>query len=568
MRCTPRSACWTPPYAFDDSDHLARFFTDEASDELLNGFEEETGVHTLGAWSAGMRQFTANKPIRSPEDLEGLRMRFPASPQFLMNAEALGAEATEVAYEELFLALQQGTVDGQENPIVNIDASNLEEVQDFISMSSHQANSNLVIIGGDSWGELSAEQQDALQAAVDAAMEQVPGCVDEDEQAKLAEWEETGAMEVVDDVDVEAFRTKADAYLQENFTPEQLTVYEAIRATSRMTAVGEVHTFRGPVPVTDLGTTLLHEHVFVRDHELDVNLPDPEWDPAAMVAAAVDGLRRVHALGVRTVVDLTVPGLGRDVALVAQVAAQVPVHLLASTGWYAPKALPVTFAVRGPGLLLDGPDPLEELFVRDIQQGIAGTGVRAAMLKIVAGPLGRDAATSCGCSPRRRPPTGRRGSRSPCTPTPRRTAAARRSTLLVQHGVDPSRVVLGHSGDSEDVDDLRALMDTGATLGMDRFGMEHVLTGRPPRAHGAGSAAPRLRRPDGALARRRVLQPGHAAVVAAGARAALAPGEPAPARAADAPGRRGDRRRTCTRCSSPTRPGCSRPARAPREEEV
>lgn len=219
-------------YAFDDSDHLARFFTDDASDELLGGFEEETGVHTLGAWSAGMRQFTANKPIRSPQDLDGLRMRFPASPQFLMNAEALGAQATEVAYEELFLALQQGTVDGQENPIVNIDASNLEEVQDFISMSSHQANSNLVIIGGDSWGQLSAEQQDALQAAVDTAMEQVPGCVDEDEQAKLAEWQETGAMEIVDDVDVEAFRTQADAYLRENFTPEQLTVYEAIRATS------------------------------------------------------------------------------------------------------------------------------------------------------------------------------------------------------------------------------------------------------------------------------------------------------------------------------------------------
>ncbi|NUU15780.1 DctP family TRAP transporter solute-binding subunit [Cellulomonas humilata] len=219
-------------YAFDDSDHLARFFSDEASDELLGGFEEETGVHTLGAWSAGMRQFTANKPIRSPQDLEGLRMRFPASPQFLMNAEALGAAATEVAYEELFLALQQGTVDGQENPIVNIDASNLEEVQDFISMSSHQANSNLVIIGGDAWGGLSAEQQEALQAAVDTAMEQVPGCVDEDEQAKLAEWQETGAMEVVDDVDVDAFRTQADAYLRENFTPEQLTVYEAIRATS------------------------------------------------------------------------------------------------------------------------------------------------------------------------------------------------------------------------------------------------------------------------------------------------------------------------------------------------
>ena len=149
-------------YAFDDSDHLARYFDSDASEDLLTGFEDETGVHTLGAWSAGMRQFTANEPIREPGDLEGLRMRFPNSPQFLMNAEALGADATEVAYEELFLALQQGTVDGQENPITNIKASNLQEVQDYISMSNHQANSNLVIIGADAWNGLSEDQQEAL----------------------------------------------------------------------------------------------------------------------------------------------------------------------------------------------------------------------------------------------------------------------------------------------------------------------------------------------------------------------------------------------------------------------
>ncbi|MBJ7356656.1 DctP family TRAP transporter solute-binding subunit [Nocardioides sp.] len=220
-------------YAFDDSDHLARFFDSDASDDLLQGFEDETGVHTLGAWSAGMRQFTANEPIRSPDDLDGLRMRFPNSPQFLMNAEALGAEATEVAYEELFLALQQGTVDGQENPITNIAASSLQDVQDYISMSNHQANSNLVIIGADAWGGLSEEQQDALDEAVDAAEEQVPGCVAEDEEATLAEWEESGAMEVVDDVDVEAFRSQADAYLRENFGEEQLAVYEAVRGEAQ-----------------------------------------------------------------------------------------------------------------------------------------------------------------------------------------------------------------------------------------------------------------------------------------------------------------------------------------------
>jgi tripartite ATP-independent transporter DctP family solute receptor len=218
-------------YAFDDGEHLARFFDSESSADVLTGFEDETGVHTLGAWSAGMRHFTANEPIREPGDLDGLRMRFPNSPQFLMNAEALGASATEVAYEELFLALQQGTVDGQENPIVNIAAISLEEVQDYISLSSHQANSNLVIIG-EVWNELSDEQQEVLQSAVDTAVEQVPGCVAEDEEATLGEWEESGALEVVDDVDVEAFRTQVDTYLRENFNEEQLAVYEAIRGTA------------------------------------------------------------------------------------------------------------------------------------------------------------------------------------------------------------------------------------------------------------------------------------------------------------------------------------------------
>lgn len=218
-------------YAFDDADHLTRYFESDASDDLIEGFAEETGVRTLGAWSAGMRHFTANQPIRTPEDLDGLRMRFPASPQFLMNAKALGAQAVEVAYEELFLALQQGTADGQENPIVNVAANSIQEVQDHLSLSSHQANSNLVIIGG-VWDELSAEQQEALQAAVDSAVEQVPGCVEEDEQETLTEWRDTGAIEIVEDVDVEAFRTRADTYLRENFDDEQLAVYESIRSTT------------------------------------------------------------------------------------------------------------------------------------------------------------------------------------------------------------------------------------------------------------------------------------------------------------------------------------------------
>jgi tripartite ATP-independent transporter DctP family solute receptor len=214
-------------YAFDDAQHLSEFFSGDASADLRQSFTDATGVEILGAWSAGARHFTANQPITEPADLEGLRMRFPNSPQYLMNAEALGATPTEVAFEELYLALQQGIVDGQENPITNIAAQNLDEVQEVISLSGHQQNSNLVIIGP-VWGELSGEQQEALSAAVDAAVEQVPQCVEELEQEQLDEWA-AGGFEVVDDVDVDAFQTQAEEYFTENYSGEQLEVYEAIR---------------------------------------------------------------------------------------------------------------------------------------------------------------------------------------------------------------------------------------------------------------------------------------------------------------------------------------------------
>jgi tripartite ATP-independent transporter DctP family solute receptor len=218
-------------FVFDDSDHLYRYFTGEASTPLKDGFYEKTGVRILGAWNTGARQFTANIPIREPADLTGLRMRFPPSPSFLLNAAAMGAEPVEVAYEELYLALQQGTVDGQENPIVNIAASNLQEVQDYISLSSHQLSSNLVIVGP-VWDTLSAEQQQALADAVEQAMVQEPQCAAESETEIMAEWRESGELEIIEDVDRDAFRDLAEPYLRDQYNADQIAVLEAIRSTA------------------------------------------------------------------------------------------------------------------------------------------------------------------------------------------------------------------------------------------------------------------------------------------------------------------------------------------------
>lgn len=241
-----------------------------------------------------------------------------------------------------------------------------------------------------------------------------------------------------------------------------------------MSGAGEVQTTRGAVGAGELGTTLIHEHLFVQHPELQLNFPHPEWDEAAAVDGAVDGLRRLWGLGVRTVVDLTVLGLGRDVARVARVAERSPVRIVVSTGYYTADVLPAYFHTHGPGLLVDGPDPLVEFFVRDIESGVAGTGIRAGMLKVVTDRPGLTADV------RRVLTAAAEAHRQTGVPITTHTHAASRGGLdqlrfLTGRGVAPERVIVGHSGDSEDLDYLRALMDTGATIGMDRFGMEHVL---------------------------------------------------------------------------------------------
>jgi phosphotriesterase-related protein len=235
-----------------------------------------------------------------------------------------------------------------------------------------------------------------------------------------------------------------------------------------------VETFRGDVPAGELGFTLLHEHLFVGHQELDLNFPHPEWDEAAAVERAVAVLTRLHGHGVRTLVDLSVPGLGRDGARVALVAARVPLHVVAATGWYTADVLPAFFHSHGPGSPVGGPDPLVAYLRRDVVDGIAGTGVRAAVLKVVTDRQGvtPDVGRVLAAAARVHRETG--------VPIVTHTHAPSRSgreqlAVLRRHGVAARRVVGGHCGDSEDLDYLRELLASGATLGMDRFGMEHVL---------------------------------------------------------------------------------------------
>jgi phosphotriesterase-related protein len=223
--------------------------------------------------------------------------------------------------------------------------------------------------------------------------------------------------------------------------------------------------------VDDLGVTLMHEHLFVLTAEIQQNQPHL-WNEEERVDDAVAKLMAAWDMGVRTFVDLTAIGQGRFIPRVQKVAARVPLNIIVATGVYTYHDVPYFFHYRGPGRLFDGPEPMTELFVRDITTGIADTGVRAAVLKCATeeGTLSEGVERVLRATAQAHRQTG--------VPITTHSNAFLRNGLLQQkilaeEGVDLSNVIIGHSGDTDDLDYLKQLMDAGSTIGMDRFGLDN-----------------------------------------------------------------------------------------------
>lgn len=232
-------------------------------------------------------------------------------------------------------------------------------------------------------------------------------------------------------------------------------------------------TVRGPVG--ELGATLMHEHVFGLSPEILWNWPDiPEkWDLEQRAREAAAKLDDLRAEGIDTIVDLTVIGLGRYVPAVQRVAELTSVNIVAATGLYTYDALPPYFGNRGPGSLFGGPDRLAEFFVRDIVHGIGRTGVKAGMLKCATDHDGMTKGTErvFRAVAEAHLETG--------VPVTTHSHSASKGGLAQQRllgelGVDLTRVVIGHAGDSTDVAYLEELAANGSYLGMDRFGIETI----------------------------------------------------------------------------------------------
>ena len=240
-----------------------------------------------------------------------------------------------------------------------------------------------------------------------------------------------------------------------------------------MTGATGVPTALGEVSAERLGVTLMHEHVFVLTPDSQRNWGG--WYEEVEVDRAVARLRELRGAGVASIVDPTVDGLGRDVARIARVNGQVPdLNIVVATGIYTYTDVPNYFRSRGPGALPDLPEPMVELFVRDLTEGVQGTGIRAGFLKCAIDHAGLTSGVE-----RILRAVGRAHAQTGAPVMvhthPGRRTGTDAARILAEEGVPARRILLAHSGDTADVDYLCELADAGHILGMDRFGLDQIL---------------------------------------------------------------------------------------------
>jgi tripartite ATP-independent transporter DctP family solute receptor len=192
------------PYMFRDLDHWRKYTTSDLFNEFGAGYTKATGNHIVAHNYYGQRHATSNKPLNNCADMKNLKIRVPNAPLYMMFPKACEANPTPLAFAEVYLALQQGVVDAQENPLPTIKAKKFYEVQKYINLTGHISDSLLTIIGGPLWNRLSdADRAIFIEEFVASAARVSQDIVDSENS--LASWFEAQGV-TVNRVDITPFR--------------------------------------------------------------------------------------------------------------------------------------------------------------------------------------------------------------------------------------------------------------------------------------------------------------------------------------------------------------------------
>jgi phosphotriesterase-related protein len=228
-----------------------------------------------------------------------------------------------------------------------------------------------------------------------------------------------------------------------------------------------INSVTGQVDSSELGLTLIHEHMRVRSESVYVQFPHL-YDEEKEFSIAVEQVNKVKKLGVKTICDPTVMELGRDIRFIERVSRETGVQIIAATGIYSYHYIPAHFQNRDI-------DYMADLFVRDIQVGIQNTSMKAGFLKCATDTQGvtPDVEKVIRAVARAHKKTG--------VPVmthshPGTGTGLNQLDILTQEGVDPARILIGHTGDTNNMEYILRVLEYGAFIGMDRYGLTRECT--------------------------------------------------------------------------------------------
>ena len=220
------------PYRYRELDHLMKVtdINSPVMQSINDGIIKSAGVRVLYTYYFGTRQLTANKAVKGPADLAGVKIRSIPFPIYTTAVEGLGAVAVPVDWSEVPTALATGVVSGQENPVNVVLTNKLYDVQSHMMLTSHIMAAQVIVINEDTWQKLSPEQQEGIKKAAEEVRAKASAAVKDQETTELAELKKAG-MTIIgpeDGLDVEAFRSNVKKLVEERFSPEYGDLYKQI----------------------------------------------------------------------------------------------------------------------------------------------------------------------------------------------------------------------------------------------------------------------------------------------------------------------------------------------------
>ncbi|WP_430513033.1 TRAP transporter substrate-binding protein [Pannonibacter phragmitetus] len=220
----PMAALLAVPYAYKSLEHMDEVASGKIGEDIKAEIVARAQIRPIAYFARGPRNLTSNREIKSPDDLNGLRLRVPNVPLFVDTWKTLGAQPTPMAFSEVFTSLQSGVIDAQENPLALIKSANFAEVQKFVNKTEHVRSWIYLTISEMTWSQLSAEDQAAVMEAAKRAQAYERELFLADEENLVKELQAAGMTFV--DVETKAFAEKARPAVLANVKAEIRPIVE------------------------------------------------------------------------------------------------------------------------------------------------------------------------------------------------------------------------------------------------------------------------------------------------------------------------------------------------------